>query len=182
MTLSQTFYPRNSTQLDNLTRCAEYIAGHFTRAGATVEYQAIEVEGKTYQNVIGRFKAGQGERVIVGAHYDSSGDTPGADDNASGVAALIELAYLFGKNPPAGEVELVAYVNEEPPFFRMEQMGSVVHARRAAGQKIKGVIVFEMVGYFRNEAYHEKEDTADRLDYVRMAKVVVAVSAAVRTL
>lgn len=268
--LSETFHPRDWSHRANMERCADYIAMHFTNAGAVVESQVIDYSGRSYRNVIGRFRAGQGPRVIVGAHYDSCGGTPGADDNASGVAALIELAYLLGKSPLACEVELVAYANEEPPFFRTEHMGSAVHAKSVAGQKIKGVIVFEMVGYFqdeegtqlypsmllkglypsrgkfigvvgpsdqgawiksvkvgmkgatdlpvysirapsaipgidlsdhasywahgvnavmvtdtsfyRNQAYHTSEDTADRLDYVRMSKVVVAVSAALRTL
>ena len=268
--LSETIHPRDWSHRENMARCADYIAMHFTNAGAVVESQVIDFHGKLYRNVIGRFRAGQGSRVIVGAHYDSCGGTPGADDNASGVAALIELAYLLGKSPLPYEVELVAYANEEPPFFRTEHMGSAVHAKSVVGQKIKGVIVLEMVGYFRdekgsqafptallqmwypnrgnfigivgpvdqgawiksvkvgmkgatdlpvysirapsaipgidlsdhasywphginavmvtdtsfyrNEAYHTSDDTADRLDYLRMSKVVVAVSAAMRTL
>jgi Zn-dependent M28 family amino/carboxypeptidase len=268
--LSQTFHPRDWTHPENLKRCADYIATHFTNAGAVVESQQIEFRGKTYQNIIGRFNKGQGPRVIVGAHYDSCGETPGADDNASGVAALIELAYLLGRVPSAVDVELVAYVNEEPPFYRTELMGSAIHAKRVKKEEVKGVIVLEMVGYFkdesgsqqypsgllqlwypgkgnfigvvgtsnqgawikrikagmkgatdlpvysirapasvpgvdfsdhasywpynipavmvtdtaffRNQAYHTLEDTADSLDYARMAKVVVSVSAAVRTL
>ena len=88
----------------------------------------------------------------MGAHYDASGDTPGADDNASGVAALIELAFLLGSNTPPGEVELVAYCLEEPPFFKTELMGSAVHAKSIAGDKanIRGVIVLEMVGFFQD--------------------------------
>lgn len=268
--LSQTFHPRDWSNPENMGRCADYIAEHFTRAGAVVEVQGFEMNRKRYRNVIGRFRVGQGPRVIVGAHYDSCGDTPGADDNASGVAALIELAYLLQKTPPEAEVELVAYALEEPPIFNTDQMGSVIHAKSVAGQKIKGVIVLDMVGYFRdewgsqsfpsallqawypsrgnfvgvvgssdqgawiksvkvgmkgatglpvysirapaalpgidlsdhasywphgipavmitdtsfyrNDAYHAPEDTADRLDYTRMVKVVVGVSATLRTL
>ncbi len=148
--LSQTFYPRDWFHVENLARTAEYIAGQFAEAGATVEFQNVEAMGRTYRNVIGRFGVGQPRKIIVGAHYDACEDTPGADDNASGVAALIELARLMGRAPPPHEVELVAYVLEEPPFFRTAQMGSFIHAARAAEERerILGVIVLEMVGYF----------------------------------
>jgi hypothetical protein len=149
-TLTVDLQPRAWDQTDILERCADYIAGHFRTAGAAVEFQEVRVNRKSYRNVIGRFAAGRSPRVIVGAHYDACGETPGADDNASGVAALIEIAYLLGQTPPDKEVELVAYVLEEPPFFRTAQMGSAVHARSIAERKaeIAGVIVLEMVGYF----------------------------------
>ncbi|HBA85126.1 MAG TPA: peptidase M28 [Verrucomicrobia bacterium] len=153
--LSETYCPRNWLQTQNLDRCAAYIAGELIRAGASVEDQLFKVGDSQYRNVIGRFgKSGQG-KVVVGAHYDSYGDTPGADDNASGVAAFIELAYLLGRNPLQGEVELVAYALEEPPFFKGPQMGSSFHAQRLAEQNesIKGVLVFEMVGYFQDDLF-----------------------------
>jgi len=151
--LSQTFHPRDYLHEAILTKCADYITRHFAKAGAAVESQVFEVGGRQYRNVIGRFGVGKGSKVVVGAHYDSCGDTPGADDNASGIAALIELAYLTGRDAPRREVELVAYVLEEPPFFRTPQMGSAIHAKSIAAEKtnIAGVIVLEMVGYFRDE-------------------------------
>lgn len=151
--LSQRFFPRDWVHLDNLNLSAEYIAQHFRQAGATVEFQPFIVSGREYRNVIGRFGDGQGARVVVGAHYDSCDDTPGADDNASGTAALIELAYLLGRDASTNRVELVAYVLEEPPFFRLPSMGSAIHAKSLTGsmEGIKGVIVLEMVGYFSDE-------------------------------
>ncbi|MBU4461047.1 MAG: M28 family peptidase [Verrucomicrobia bacterium] len=152
-TLSQRLCPRDWLHRDNLDRCADYIAQHFGQAGAAVEFQPFTVAGKQYRNVIGRFNAGKGSRVVVGAHYDACREGPGADDNASGIAALIELAYLLGRSAPANAVDLVAYVLEEPPFFRTEFMGSAVHAKSLAGDKarVRGVIVLEMVGYFDDE-------------------------------
>ena len=271
-TLSETFHPRNWMHEANLNDCADYIADHFRKAGAVVQFQPVEARSRHYRNVIARFGVGQESKLIVGAHYDAYEDTPGADDNASGVVALIELGYLLGRNPPDREIELVAYVLEEPPFFRTPLMGSAVHAASIAAEKDKiiGVIVLEMVGYFRdargsqsypsllfklvypargnfiavvgrwdqgpwikrvkagmkgttdlpvysvrapalvpgidysdhlnywplglhalmitdtafyrNRAYHGKGDTADRLDYQRMAKVVIAVFEALRLL
>lgn len=150
---SQTFRPRDFQHPENLDLCADYIARQFEQAGAAVEFQPFTVAGKSFRNVIGRFNARHGNKIIVGAHYDACGDTPGADDNASGVAALIELAVLLGHRAPTGEVELVAYCLEEPPFFKTELMGSAVHARSIAIDKanIRGVIVLEMVGFFRDE-------------------------------
>ena len=149
--LSQTLHPRDWQHVDNLTQCADYIRSHFTRAGATIESQGFDVQGQQYQNVIGRFGAGKGSKLVIGAHYDACEGTPGADDNASGTAALIELAYLLGQHAPNREIELVAYVLEEPPFFRTPFMGSAVHAKSIAGESITGVIVLEMVGTFNDE-------------------------------
>lgn len=151
--LSQTFHPRDWTHPENLDRCAEYIYEHFTQAGATVERQVFDVLGNTYCNVIARFGSGDGPLFVVGAHYDAYEYSPGADDNASGVAVLIELAYLIGRKIPEACIELVAYSLEEPPFFGTRHMGSAYHARRLAQEQTttKGVIVLEMVGYFQDK-------------------------------
>lgn len=151
--LALTFHPRDWQHPENLDKAAEYIAGHFTAAGATVEFQDFTARDQRYRNVIGRFGVGKGQKVVVGAHYDACGETPGADDNASGVAALIELAYLVGHELPSSEVELVAYTLEEPPFFRTALMGSAIHAKSLAAGKadIRGVIVLEMIGYFSDQ-------------------------------
>jgi hypothetical protein len=153
LALSETFHPRDWENPANLDRCAEYIADHLRQAGAAVEFQEFKVEGNTYRNVIGRFGVGKQRKIIVGAHYDSCGEKPGADDNASGVAGLLELAKMIGKEPPDAEIELVAYTLEEPPFFGGPQMGSAIHAKSVAGEKerIAGVIVLEMIGYFNDE-------------------------------
>ena len=151
--LSQNLSPRNWQHPDNLDKCAAYISQHFSGAGAEVEVQEFGAQGKRYRNVIGRFGKGKGPKIIFGAHYDACGEMPGADDNASGVASLIELAYLLGQGIQDREIELVAYALEEPPFFRSQFMGSAVHAKSISGQKanIKGVIVLEMLGCFNDD-------------------------------
>ena len=151
--LSKIFYPRNYRELENLNKTADYIKKHFENAGANVEIQEFVVSGKIYKNIIGIFGKGKSRKLIIGAHYDACEETPGADDNASGVAGLIELAYLLGSNGTEREIELVAYSLEEPPYFRSPQMGSYAHAAKIEKEKSKivGVIVLEMIGYFSDE-------------------------------
>jgi len=151
--LSQELHPRDARHTNNLNQCAEYINDQLIEAGALTSYQNFNFTSNQFKNVIGRFGEGKGSKIIIGAHYDGCGDTPGADDNASGVAALIELAHLFGQHPPERAVELVAYSLEEPPFFGTDFMGSVTHAESIVHEKddITGVIVLEMVGCFSDE-------------------------------
>ncbi|TQF11573.1 M28 family peptidase [Myxococcus llanfairpwllgwyngyllgogerychwyrndrobwllllantysiliogogogochensis] len=148
--LSETFHPRDSRHPENLERAADYIAGHLARAGGHVESQHFRVDGRDYRNVIARFGPEDGERIVVGAHYDSVRGTPGADDNASGVAGLLDLAARLGRQPPPLRVDLVAYTLEEPPHFRTGNMGSAVHARalKEAGGRVRAMVALEMLGHF----------------------------------
>jgi Zn-dependent M28 family amino/carboxypeptidase len=90
------------------------------------------------------------EIVLVGAHYDSVRGSPGANDNASGVAGLIEMARLLRESRPQRTLKLVAFVNEEPPFFYFGQMGSKVYATaaRARGDDIRAMLSLEMLGCY----------------------------------
>src|SRR5262245_38722533 len=117
-TLSQSFLPRDESHPENLDRCATYIRREFERANARVSEQPFTIDGKTYRNVIAQLGLETKEVVVVGAHYDTAGPLPGADDNASGVAGLLELARLLDNRQLPMKVELVAYTLEEPPFFR----------------------------------------------------------------
>ena len=89
--------------------------------------------------------------VLIGAHYDSVRGSPGADDNASAVAALLELARLFRSRRPRYSVRFVAFTNEEPPFFFTRKQGSRVYAREARrrGDDIRVMLSLEMLGYYR---------------------------------
>jgi len=104
----------------------------------------------SYTNVIASFGPETGDRIIVGAHYDTVRGTPGADDNASGVAGLLELSRALSSGIPQTRIDLVAYVLEELPFFRTEQMGSYVHAKslRDANVRVRAMICLEMIGYY----------------------------------
>lgn len=92
-------------------------------------------------------------RVVVGAHYDSRGPLPAADDNASGVAVVLELARLLKAHPSPGTVELAFWPLEEPPFFRSGFMGSRVHADelRSQGAPVTAALSIETVGYYSDE-------------------------------
>lgn len=145
---------------------ARYVFEQFQAAGALLSAQEVTVEGAKYQNIIARFGPDSGPILVIGAHYDSHADvgsetgdsggftrethTPGADDNASGVAGLIELARLLGSKKPARAIELVAYTLEEPPHFRTEHMGSAWHARclKKMQRDVRVMLSLEMIGYF----------------------------------
>lgn len=148
--LSETFAPRSYLHTANLARCAAYIADAWTAAGGSVSRQAYTVNGRVYENIRGHFGPVAGPRVIVGAHYDAFGALPGADDNACGVAGLIELGRAFGAVAPSGAVELVAFTLEEPPFFQTDEMGSRRHAAMIVSQQVEvaAMLCLEMIGYF----------------------------------
>jgi len=148
--LSVDLYPRSFEHRAKLESTAAYIAEQFKAAGAQVSIQDVVVEAEHYKNVVARFGPANGRLLVIGAHYDSCGQTPGADDNASGIAGLLELAHLLGESAPSRPVELVAYTLEEPPHFRSPHMGSVWHARalKAAGRDVELMLSLEMIGYF----------------------------------
>ncbi|TGE20030.1 M28 family peptidase [Hymenobacter elongatus] len=149
--LTTTPEPRNYQHLASLNQAADYIRRQLQAAGSRLSEQPYLVQGNTYRNVIGSFGPETGPRLIVGAHYDVCGEQPGADDNGTGVAALLELARLLGQQPALPyRVELVAYTLEEPPFFRTKNMGSYVHAKSLhdAGVEVKGMVALEMLGYY----------------------------------
>ncbi len=146
--LAETFVPRDAAHPGMLDRVADYVRAHFEAATDRVADQPYRVGTTTYRNVCARFGPADGPRIVVGAHYDAAGPYPGADDNASGVAGLLELARRFGAHAPP--LELVAYPLEEPPFFGSRAMGSAVHARSLSerGVDVRAMLALEMIGYF----------------------------------
>jgi Zn-dependent M28 family amino/carboxypeptidase len=150
--LAETLTPRDWTRTDNLDRAAEYVARQWIAAGGRVTEQTYTAAaGRRYRNVIASLGPEDGERVIVGAHYDSFRGYPAADDNASGVAALIELGRLLGKTRTlAVRVDLVAFTLEEPPAAWTDWMGSRVHAAslHQSGVRVRAMIALDMIGYF----------------------------------
>lgn len=146
---------RNFQNLDSLKKVCDYIKEEFKKAGFTTEDQKWIAEGNEYTNVIASYNAHKSKRLIIGAHYDVCGDQPGADDNASAVAGLLETARQIAEAKPDIDyrIDFVAYCLEEPPFFATENMGSYVHAKSLSDNKIEvlGMICYEMIGYFSDE-------------------------------
>jgi hypothetical protein len=148
--LSQQFVPRNADHPEILLKAADHIASEFRSNGARVVYQEFKVGDARYKNVIAEYGPDTLDVLVIGAHYDTAGDQPGADDNASGVAGLLELGRLLSQVQLRSKVLLAAYVLEELPHFRTHTMGSAVHAKslRERGASVQLMISLEMIGYF----------------------------------
>ncbi len=138
-----------------LEAAAAWIEGELSSMGYRVTSEPFLASDVPCRNVLVELPgaARKEEIVVVGAHYDSVGGWPGADDNASGVAGLLEIARALRALPPthiARTVRLVAFANEEPPFFQTQEMGSLVHARaaRARGDRIVAMLALETIGYY----------------------------------
>ena len=178
--LSVDLHPRAAGPSGRLDAAADYVAEVLRESGGAVSVQAFSVGVTRHRNLVARFGPPEGAPLVIGAHYDShdGGDgepTPGADDNASGVAGLLELARLLGRDPPARPVELVAYTLEEPPHFRTAEMGSAVHAQslRVTGREPRLMLALEMIGTFSDEPGSQRYPVAgmsrlygDRGDFI----------------
>lgn len=148
--------PRNAQNAEGLDKAAAYIAASFVETGCDLREQRFILNHVAYKNVICAFGPVSAPQMVIGAHYDVAGDAnPGADDNASGVAGVLELARLIGATNPNLEhrLELVAFTLEEPPYFQTEEMGSYLYAKelREADAAVKLMISVEMIGYFSDE-------------------------------
>ncbi len=163
-TISEEYSPRSFTDTDNLERLAVYIKNEFEKTANGVSIQNFPVtmpdyvhypeEKENYINISALYGPETKERIVIGAHYDAFHTYPGADDNASGVAGLLELGQMLKvKNDLPIQIELVAYALEEPPFFETDQMGSAIHAKllRERNINVRLVIVLEMIGYFSDQ-------------------------------
>ena len=143
---------RNMIRSAELAATAKYIDLTLTAAGYDVEHHTYEVAKTAVDNLIAQIEGSErpGEIVIVGGHYDSVSGSPGANDNATAVAAVLELARAFVGRPQPRTLRFVAFVNEEPPYFQTEQMGSLVYARRcrALDDNIVAMIAFDGIGCY----------------------------------
>jgi len=146
---------RNVYRYGGLEAAARYVEDTFRAAGYEPQAQEFSAYRKPVRNIEVEIRGCKSpERVwVVGGHYDSIDGSPAADDNASAVAGVLEIARLVRDCRPRDTVRFVAFVNEEPPFYKGPQMGSVVYARRCAerNEQIRGMINLEMIGYYRDE-------------------------------
>ena len=154
--LSETIGTR-SAYYGNLDVAAKYIDESFRSLGYIVESWPYEVNGQTFRNIVVRLKNNDSnEYLLIGAHYDSCFN-PGADDNASGIAGLLEIARGLKKEALKTNIMFVAFANEEPPFFRTSKMGSRVFVKDLQAKKIlvKSAIIFEMIGFYSDKLFSQ---------------------------
>ncbi len=145
--------PRSASQPKQLVKAADWIEKQWADLGLLVVRQPIPGLEASYTNLAVSFGPADGPRIVVGAHYDTVAESPGADDNASGVAALIVLADLLRASRLAVRIDLVAFTLEEQPYFMTEKMGSNVYAKSLAdaGVSVRVMLSLEMIGYFTEE-------------------------------
>src|SRR3954465_15041245 len=131
---------------------ADWTTSQLRQAGLQVHEESYAAGQTVARNIVGEIPGagGNDQVVIIGAHYDSVEGTPGANDNASGVAALLALARHFAKSQHQRTLRFVAFANEEPPFFQTEQMGSLVYARGCAArhENVVAMLSLETMGYY----------------------------------
>ncbi len=146
---------RNVQRYANLCAAADFIQLSFEQAGYEVKRQSYEVAGRTCYNIEVEISGDRevNEIVIIGSHYDSVVGCPGANDNASGVAALFALARAFYDKDISRSLRLVAFVNEEQPYFRTAKMGSMVYAKRCRrrSEEIFAMLSLETIGYYSEQ-------------------------------
>jgi Peptidase family M28 len=138
-----------------LAQAAEWAAETLRGAGLTTSRQDYAVAGEPCCNVVGELPGTDlaHEVVVIGGHYDSVWDCPGANDNGTGVAATLALARALARSQPRRTLRFVAFTNEEPPYFQTEHMGSLVYARacRERGDRVVGMLSLETLGCFSDE-------------------------------
>lgn len=146
---------RSYLETVNLNKTVEFIEAEIAKNSRPFQKQAFTVEGQMYHNIFTEIKGSKkpDEVFVIGAHYDTVPDTPGADDNASGIAGIIELSRLFSGSPASFTIRLAAFCLEEPPFFRSDLMGSYLFAKqlRKLNTNVIGMISLEMIGYFSSK-------------------------------
>lgn len=143
------------TASSGLTKAADYIEAELRSYGYSPQRQTFEVTGHTFANIEAEIKGStySDSIVIFGAHYDTAGNLPGANDNASGVATVLQLAADFAHLRPQKTVRWVFFTNEEPPYFQSPQMGSYVYAQRCRkrNEDIDAMLSIETIGYYTNQ-------------------------------
>ena len=154
-TLAGEIGERNLFHYHNLVKASEYIQTVLSNSGYQVQRQSYDVSDQTCDNIEVEVRGTDmpDEILVIGAHYDSVKGSPGANDNGSGVAAMLALARAFANTHPRRTVRFLAFANEEPPFFQSRHMGSRVYAKRSRerNENIILMISLETIGYYVDE-------------------------------
>jgi peptidase M28-like protein len=158
--LSETIGERNVWRTGSLQAAVNHLRGNFQQAGYAVTERTYRVDGQEACNLEASITGTEsaGETLIVGAHYDTVAGTVGADDNATGVAAVLELARQLRESKPRKNIRFVIFVNEEPPFFQTNRMGSLVYAQqlRRENVRVSAMISLEMLGFYSDALGSQK--------------------------
>lgn len=166
--------PRNEYYPKEYKAAEDYIALILRSFGLQPTFQIVPAFDREERNILVRIPGqNKGKTIVVGAHYDAHGNNPGADDNASGTSALLEIARILSKSPPQNDVILAFYANEEPPHFQTETMGSVVHANSV--KDVDLMISLEMLGYFSTAPESQKYPAPLNFYYPDVADFVAVV-------
>jgi hypothetical protein len=158
--LSETLGERNVWRAGSLQLAINHLRNNFQQAGYDVTERTYRVEEQEVSNLEVSVAGSENDSgtLIVGAHYDTVAGTVGADDNATGVAALLELARQLRGSKPRKNIRFVIFVNEEPPFFQTDRMGSLVYAQqlRRENVPVSGMISLEMLGFYSDAPGSQK--------------------------
>ncbi|MBN2467073.1 MAG: M28 family peptidase [Deltaproteobacteria bacterium] len=153
--LSREIGERNLLRPDNLKNAADYVREFWQGIGYDVTAQRYTVGGFECENLSAEVPGAEREEeiVIVGAHYDSVQGSPGANDNASAIASLLEISRLFNREPRKRTIRFVAFTNEEAPYFQTEWRGSRIYARMCVEKKerIVSMIALETMGFYSDQ-------------------------------
>jgi Zn-dependent M28 family amino/carboxypeptidase len=171
---------RNLYRYKQLAAAADYIGATLVSSGYQVTRHQYEVSGNPCENLEVEIKGREhsGEILLLGAHYDSVQGSPGANDNATGVASVLALAKALAKTSPSRTVRFVAFANEEPPFFQSLHMGSRIYAKhcRERGEKIMLMLSLETIGYYSDEPGSQRYPFPVGLFYPSTANFIAFVS------
>ena len=156
--------PHNVSHPQELERAALYIEGALAGMGYAVHPQPFRADGQEVRNIEVVIEpapsVADASTLVVGAHYDSYLHAPGANDNGTGVAGVIELARLLTdlRGRSSIRIRLVLFVNEEPPYFKSEFMGSLVYAKRLkqSGEPVLGMLSLETLGWYSDAAHSQR--------------------------
>lgn len=157
--LSETIGERNLSHPESLQQTRDYIREGLQQSGYVVTQQEYSAGNQQVSNLEAMLQGSEAnaKTVVVGAHYDSARGTRGANDNASGVAAVLELARLLGTTKPRQTIRFVFFVNEEPPYFQTENMGSLVYAKQLRHDGLQiSAISLETIGYYSDAPNSQK--------------------------
>jgi hypothetical protein len=179
-TLAGDIGERNIWRPTALNDAAQYIDDQWNQQGYDVKRLTYRISGVAYPNleITREGNLRSCGILLVGAHYDSVMGSPGANDNASGVAALLEISRNFAAIAPAMTVRFVAFVNEEPPFFMSDQQGSMVYARQARdlGDDIRLMASLETIGWYSDQSGSQHYPPLFNLFYPDQANFIGMVS------